>query len=534
MAVGDFRDRARRPVYLVTLLATVGLGYLAVPDSAHWTIVQIGAYRGEYDSAYVGMVTALAGALWLTVGGFYVVRDTIARDETTGVGQLLAATPLRTTHYLAGKFLSNLLVLASMAGVLAGTALVMQLARGENRAVDPYALLMPYAVFALPLLAMTAAAAVLFAATPVLRGGVGNVVWFVVALIVAIGGQSASAPLDGLGVHRFAESLRAALTAQHPDASTTDFSLGLTYLDDPLIPFTWDGFHPGGGFLLTRLLLVALAIAVALLPALWFGRFDPSRARHRGGVPVTSPVDTEGGPAGGGGAVPAAVPAAGPATTMTVSRLRTDVAAGSTPGSGMLRLLSGELRILVQGLSPWWWAVVAALTLAALTLPVDTVVGVVLPMCWVWPVLVWSRLGTQQVEYGLESLLGAYPRPRPRLVAQWAAGSVLTAVTGAGPLVRMVIDGDTAGVAAWCAAVLFIPAFALSLGTVSRSHRLFQALYLPLWYIAVNGIPALDFMGAVRTDGQPAGPHPAFVAACALALLATALLAGSARRAVKE
>lgn len=84
-----------------------------------------GGYRGVYNSAYAGTVTALAGGLWLMIGGFYVVRGAITRDEHAGVGQVLAATPLRGAAYLAGKFLSNLLVLTSMAAVLAVTALAL-------------------------------------------------------------------------------------------------------------------------------------------------------------------------------------------------------------------------------------------------------------------------------------------------------------------------------------------------------------------------------------------------------------------------
>ena len=133
-----------------------------------------GGYRGLYDGAWVGTVTALAGGLWLMLGGFYVVRGTVTRDRLTGVGQVLAATPLSRAAYLVGKFLSNLLVLASMAGVLALTAFGLQLARGESYTVDPVALLAPFALFTLPVLAVTSAAAVLFETVRPLRAGPGQ------------------------------------------------------------------------------------------------------------------------------------------------------------------------------------------------------------------------------------------------------------------------------------------------------------------------------------------------------------------------
>ena len=75
LAVADFRERSRRPAYVVTLAAAIALGYLALPPaSSLWVVMNAGGYRGVYNSAYAGTVTALAGGLWLMIGGFYVVR----------------------------------------------------------------------------------------------------------------------------------------------------------------------------------------------------------------------------------------------------------------------------------------------------------------------------------------------------------------------------------------------------------------------------------------------------------------------------
>ncbi|MGA5818570.1 hypothetical protein ACPC54_12025 [Kitasatospora sp. NPDC094028] len=548
LAVGDFRDRVRRPAYAVTLLAAVGLGYLAVPDAgSRWVIMDVGGYRGVYNSPYVGVVTALAGALWLTFGGFYVVRSGIARDETAGVGQILAATRIRSSAYLLSKFLSNLLVLASMLGVLAVTALLMQLARGEDRSVDPVALVEPFLVLALPLMAVTAAVAILFETVPLLRAGLGNVLWFGLALVLSIGGQSAAAPLGGLGVGEVSRSMAAALGAQHLQAGDGGFSLGLTEVAEPLGSFAWSGFTPSVGFLLGRAVLVLLAVAVAVLPALWFGRFDPARATAASvsasvpvpvPVPVSASVPASDSARGPESPAPAPAPASAPAPAgagwaepggAPVALPRTEARQAGAFG----RLLAGEVRILVQGVSRWWWLVAAGLVVAGFALPLGTVTGLLLPVAWLWPVLIWSRLGSQQVENGLEVLLGAYPSARRRLLAEWASGVVLTAVVGLAPLARMLASGDGAGTACWFGGAVFIPSLAMVLGVLSRTHRVFQAVYLPIWYVLVNNVAALDFMGAVRRDGSPAGPSPLLVAGLAAAMLAVAFLVGSARRNVK-
>ncbi|KOV35358.1 hypothetical protein ADK60_09475, partial [Streptomyces sp. XY431] len=300
MALGDFRDRIRRPAYAVTLLAAVGLGLLAVPPAdGHWAILALGSYRGEYNSAYVGAATALAGTLWLTLGGFYVVRKGLGRDEETGVGQLLAAAPLRNAELMLAKFLGNLLVLGSMLGVLALTAPALQLVRGEDRALDPVSLLTPFLVLTLPLLAATAALAVLFETVPLLRGGLGNVTWFAFAPALLIAGEAPGAPFGGLGLGPVAASLRDTLAARGVDLGGDDFSLGLTKTDSPLEAFHWDGADYGAGFLAQRLLLVLLAVALAALPALWFTRFDPARTRAAerhpdGSAPTPAPTPAPG------------------------------------------------------------------------------------------------------------------------------------------------------------------------------------------------------------------------------------------------
>ena len=582
LAVADFRARARRPAYVMVLAAAVGLGYLAVPEAdGHWVIVNIGDYRGRYTSGYVGVLTALAGALWLSFAGFYVVRGAITRDERTGVGQLLAATPVRTVTYLFGKFLSNLLVLASMAAVLAGTAVLMQLARGEDRQLDPVALLMPFGLLTLPVLGVTAAAAVFFDTVRPLRGGFGNVFWFFAAMGAALVGQGPHAPLGGLGVHRVAESVHASLVDQGLRPERAEFGLGLMYLDRPLRTFEWSGLEVDVTFVGQRLLLLLLAALLGVLPTLWFGRFDPARAwgartRPDAGSPASVPV-APAVPPGVAGALPgAAVPigagpfgvgsggpglvgagldgpgllGAGPGgpapdRLRPVLRRPSWLAAGAPGrpaaeavvaptvrrGAGLGRLVAGELRMMRRSGSRWWWLGAGLVAVAGLLAPIDAVATVVLPLAWVWPVLVWSRLGTHRYEHGVDGLLGAYPGPRRGPLAEWVAGVALTGVIGLVPVLRMALAQDWPGVGAWVGGLLLVPSLALAAGVVSRTHRLFQVIYLALWYATINGIAALDVMGAVRVDGRPVGPPPVLVVGLALALLVVALLVTAVRHA---
>lgn len=528
LAVSDFRERARRPAFLVTLLAVLALGYAAAPPtSADYALLSVGGYRGEYDGEYLGTVLALMGGMWLSFAGFYVVKNAVARDEATGVGQILAATPMSKATYTLGKFLSNLMVLSVLTAILALMAPVMQLLRGESTTIDPTGLFLPFVLFPIPMLALTAALAVFFETLGPLRGGLGNVVWFFgwLAGVGTLALQRSS--VDPLGFGAVAGSMRSDLLAQHPQASDVALSAGLIIQEHPLKTFDFSGLDVTVGLLAGRFALLALAVGLALLAALRFARFDPSR-KTRSTTPPGSNIDPENVPSGeASGAAPATLATAdlpNPAATVLPG-------AAAVRGGVLGGLIVGELRVLLRGV-PWWWMLGAlALTVASLVVPATWVAFPMLPLAWVWPVVIWSRLGTQQHEHSVDVLVGSGPTRRLRTVAEWLAGLLLAAFAGLGPFLRMGVATDWVGVAAWFGGVAFIPSLALALGVLGRSGRLFQGVYLMLWYSVMNSVATLDFMGALRENGHLLGPSPMLVLGLGAGIFVVGLLTYEARHA---
>ncbi|MFY1673472.1 hypothetical protein ACN27G_26490 [Plantactinospora sp. WMMB334] len=435
----------------------------------------------------------------------------MARDEATGVGQILATTTLGRAPYLVGKFISNFAVLASMTGALAVTALAMQLWRGEDRSVDPIALITPFLLITLPVLAVTAAAAVLFETVPGLRGGVGNLVWVFLWMASSVFLQSGRGN-DVLGLKLVTDSMQADIARQFPGARAAEFGVGLVERESPLVPFAWSGADFWGAFAAQRLVVLGVALGLALLGSIWFHRFDPARGgprrRFRGPVGAEPPAAET--------VTPKAVP------HLEVRRPATP----AVPGSSVLQLIRAETRNLLAGASWWWWGVAAGLSGIAAVVSTESVAPVALALCWVWPTLVWSRLGSQESEHEMTGTLAAYPGRRRRLLSSWAAGAVLASVVGAVALIRLLVAGDLAGVAAWVGGALFIPALALLLGTSSRSSRPFQVIYLLLWYLVFNGAAEVDYMGAVKD-----GPNPALVVAAGIAFVLAAVATAEARHA---
>ena len=102
---------------------------------------------------------ALVITFFLGIFGFYLVKNTIQRDEQTGVGQIIATTALTRPQYLMGKWLSNFAVLASLVLTLALAAILMQLIQREDATIQLWALVAPFLFVALPMMALVAALA---------------------------------------------------------------------------------------------------------------------------------------------------------------------------------------------------------------------------------------------------------------------------------------------------------------------------------------------------------------------------------------
>ena len=103
------------------------------------------------------------------------------------------------------------------------------------------------------------------------------------------------------------------------------------------------------------------------------------------------------------------------------------------------------------------------------------------------------------------------------------SGVLIAFALAGGVLVRLALAGAWGSIAAVGVGALFVPTLALALGCLSGGSKLFEAVYLFLWYLAVvQSIPYLDFMG--RFPATIGLGLPGIYAGLTLLLLAFAIL----------
>ena len=506
IARADFLERTRRYSFLITVGLTIYLAYLYLPPrSASYVTFGLGNYRGVYNSAWVGSVIAALCIVQLALVSFYLVKNAIERDRTTGVGQIIATTPLSKLQYTLGKMLSNLIFLMAMVVIIMLAAIVMQWVRGEVFQIELWPFVAPFLFLVLPVMALVAALVVLFETIPWLSGGLGNIVYFFlwVFLLASIVSAAERGSKDAqqqainepLGLTVLTSSVVNAFKVEHPEYD--GIPRGATVVKAPVRTFVWDGVKWSVAIVLRRLSWIGVALGLTLISSLFFHRCDPAWERSRRRRPDDSgAVDTE---------VRALSPGA-PIPTQLTTLVRLETSGINLFG----RIVLAELRLLLKGLRWWWYLIASGLVVASFLSPLDIARQYLLPAVWVWPVVLWSAMGNREVRNQTNQIVFSAAHPlRRQLPATLLAGWMVALLTGSGLGVRLVLAGQWGAFSAWCVGAAFIPSLAMALGVWSGSSKLFEVTYIFLWYTGpMSQVAILDYMGV--TDNAVATGMPLY------------------------
>lgn len=475
----EVRVRMRRPGTLVAGLVLIILTWLMVGDPAQGQamIVSDNA-RVAYTSSSLALGSAALTGLFFGLAGFYLARGRTAEDVRSGVGAVLAATPLHSALFLLGRWLGHVAYLCGLLLIFLATMLVLHLLRGEGP-IELHIYLQTYALVLLPLVFFTASMVLLFDAWPPLMGKGGDVLYFAfwtaqmgVGAAASIG-HSAWSPLlllDFSGIGAIVGMVQQMMPS-------SDWVIGGGTFDPALPVLTLPAQLWTAHMAATRAGCALLAL-VPLLPAMpLFHRFAPDRVKARAGRRDWSPLALLNG---------WLRPCARLARPLFALAARLPGVAGHAVALLALTLASNPVALL------------AALSLLVLgCVGGDARLGeLVLVAMLVWGVLV-SEISVRDVQHDVDALNAVTPGgPLRAYAAQWLAAVLLALLFTAPVLLRWLAHAPLRA-AALLSGVLALAGAAVVLGGASRTARLFLALFLFGMYVATQArqVPALDVAG---------------------------------------
>jgi hypothetical protein len=287
--------------------------------------------------------------------------------------------------------------------------------------------------------------------------------------------------LDFLGAGTLIPHMQAAAQSAHP---TAKISLTMGFIStkrDPstLLSFVWEGYPWPAEIIVSKLLIVGFSLILILIAAYLFKGFSSDNDQQR---VIKKKIDK-------GFVTESRQPILG-ANPIILERVHQRFS--------LFSLIKAELTIMLKGLNRFWYMAALTLTGIQFFLPQAIVMQYILPLAWVWPLIIWSSMGTRDHRFRTHDLLLCSPHPLSRqLPASWISGFLLTLTMGSGMLIRSMLTGQFLLFLSLIIATLFIPSLALFLGKLSGSRKVFEIVYLLLWYIGpINKLPVLNFMAS--------------------------------------
>ena len=472
--------RFRRSTTPILFLILCGAAFLLMPEvSTGGVMFLIGNQRVLLNSAATSLTSALMGGLIFSLAGFYLISNSVERDLRTGVGKLIAATPLSSLRYLAGKLAGNIVYLTVMATVFMIACMGMHILRGEIP-LEPMVFVKTFGIMFLPSIPCIAAIALMFECVPFLSGRGGDVLYFffwTITLVFPFVLASASkehvwilaADFTGLGFFGNEISL---VTGAH------NFTIGYAPYNTALPPVLFPGIKWLLEIYLSRLASVFFTIPFFAIALAAFQRFDPARKSSNEN-----------------------------AKTGKIARLWRTVTSVwvriVAPRSGWLtgppsfvKAIALDVR-LTLALYPVFVIMIASSVIFSLLVPMSAIRASILPIIFFILVPFLASISTRDRQRNTAPLIFSAPLVRERIAAmKFFSALFSTLLVGCIPLVRMSLD-DLFGATAALNAMLFMVSAATLLGLLTGTPKTFIVLFLLFLYTASSSrtIPAFDFAG---------------------------------------
>lgn len=502
IARADFLERSRSYNFLIILCLSLYLGYAI---NMGQIVLRFNTCREIFETALVGVMMAIANGFFLGFFGFYLVKGSINRDARTGIGQIMAATPLRRIDYVLGKWLSHFAVLGLLWAILVVVTGAIQYFRIPN--IDQVALVTPFFLVTLPFLALVAALAVLFETIPLLKEGVGNLVYFflfvmLLMMLTTPSLQRGALLSDPSGIRMLLQEIKT--SGLDCGAKSSLIEMGRSLQD-----IHWTGMQWDSDMLLSRISVLMMALLLIGAASLFFNRFKDidnyGRGPRRSKRQVEAEVETRRPPAVNG------------------SIHLTQLNPGQTQHVNLLPIISAEVRLMLKG-NHWFWYIGAVFLWVATLFASEKVLALWLIFMTLWPLLIWSKMGLRESLYRTQQIVFSCAHPLLRnLLSAWLAGILVTAIMWSGAAIHFGLHDQISNLLALLLATVLVPSLALMLGVWTSTSKVFEVAYLLIWYVGiVSRLPGLDFLGF--TSQAVVFQHPLWLLALGLIIILLAIL----------
>lgn len=487
----DYLQRTRSYAFLITLAVTLFAAYSFVPPpTASYTTLDVAGYKGVYNSAWVGHVSAMMTTIMLSLYGFFLIIGGIKKDIDTELGLIIATTPITNFAYLLSKTLSNYFVLLTIAGITFVVSLIMFFVRSSGYPSILSDFVIPYLLLALPSLfiisTLAVVAEVYLGKSAILQYIVFVLLFGVItANVNGLKNNTVATLIDPFGVRTMTTSIKNQINTQfHENIQTVSFGFIFNRDKKPFKSFIWNGVKWTTIFLLSRLLWIGFVLGLLYISSFFFHRFDFKQSSGKQKKILVSGLLAD-------------------VLNITTSNISRASLPPVITDYSIFPFIKTELLLLIRMGSKWYWLIIAGLWVSLFFAPLQIAHTYLLAVIWFLQVTRWSDLSTKEKTNRLHYFTYSSYKPLMRMLpAQLFAGVILAVALSLPLVVRYIISLDVYSIINIFNGAVFLVLLALCLGILSGGKKLFEIVFFMLTYMITQKIPFADYFGGVKHNNM--------------------------------
>ncbi|WP_299107300.1 hypothetical protein [uncultured Tenacibaculum sp.] len=475
----DYLQRTRSYAFLITLCASLAIGYTFVPEpNATYSTIRIADYVGTYNAAWFGYVTAIMTSIFLSMIGFYLINSGIKKDVDTKVGQIIAATQLSNFRYLLSKTISNFLILVTIVAVVFIMSIILFFLYNDGSSFELWKFVKPYLLIPIPAMFLVAVTAVSFEILFRKYSVIQNVIYFF--LFSFLMASQATTEMDfatdvfgsKIVIHELEEKVRTIKGIEHNIDMSIGYVLGNTTKANS---FDFNGIDFPNSFILSRVILIVLGLVIITILTPFFHRFSfkktVSKVKKKVNIHATGMKDID-----------------------------LSLLPKPKPTFEIFSLIKTELLLLIRNGSKWLWFLNAIGMVSLACLPIKISYQIVLPILWFLQVSRLSNLTSKEINNKVHYFAFASYKPIQRLLTSQILSAFLLMVFLAVPfIIQLGIQMKFTSIIAIVLGALFIVLLSALLGIITNGKKLFEVLFFLITYANINGIPITSYFGFLET-----------------------------------
>jgi hypothetical protein len=513
LLINEVKLRARRLSTLFALLLMVAISWSMIPDpQTGMVMMAVDDARVVYTSSALAFGSSTLAALLLSLIGFYLLRGRMSEDVRTGIGSIIATSPIKNSLFIFSRWLGAVAYILILMLAFMLVVLLLHGVRGEG-AIQLDVYLQTYFFIFIPMAFATASFAILFDSIPFLMGKVGDIIYFIfwvaqigfVATAVASNGATGSNIINLLFDFN---GMGATVTIFKFYMNTNSFSLGYTDFNAALAPITLPSYLWTYQLAGMRMASAVCAMLPLLIAIPLFHRYSPDKVKASHTRNRRSPV------------------AMLNAWSRPLAKQAHPLFSMASRCPNFCGQVFAELGLCIVS-APFILVLLVVLSVLQATMHVDLLPKLAIISVAIWGVLI-GEISTRDYQTGIESMTGVVQGGAvQRWLRQYWATSLLGFLFVAPLIIRWAYAKPTLALA-MVVGIFSLSAIASLLGRCSRTPRTFLSVFL-IWLYISTQTPNISFLDVVGFNGAANSVSISIQALIALVCLAIGMLYTSRR-----